>query len=398
MNIVQDLLMNQIFEESLMTVDYYPDRRSLPSSSFKAATLQPNGDYIIRIGAPEAKRITIIPEFGDPTPEGYGPWHDTPIAGIRDEQGVFTFNIPYSRYKTGVRNLDVYIDGTLVIWPYLPICWSGNRPVNFIEVPDPDMKFCYIQKVPHGAVSNELYWSEERGKFERCVVYTPPGYMNGTESYPVLYMLHGGGDNETSWISTGRANFIFDNLIAEGKCKPFIAVCVNNMLRYHEGEATNHVDGCTEDVLLNSCIPYIESNYRVKRDKWNRALCGLSLGALMGCDCVLRHPEIFGNAGFFTSIFSHESYQNTLGRPWEDVLSHAEVLMNNYRVFFCSATPTEDHFPYFLNDAKLLRDAGVEDNMPGYIREAHDKRFTRWCSWRIGLRDFAMLLFHEDGE
>lgn len=394
MQFTADFLSNQIFNESLMTIAPFAEEKLPSGQKVQPITLLPNGDYLIRINAPDAGEIVIIPEFGDPRPDGYEPWQDTPIHGTKDSDGVFSFRLPFSEYKTGVRSIDIYMDGTLVIWPHLPICWRGKRPVNFLEVPDPDLEFCYIKNVPHGTVSNEFYWSDETGRFERCVVYTPPGYMNNMESYPVLYMWHGGGDNETSWISLVRANFIFDNLIAEGKCTPFIAVSVNNLYRYHDdGEPGNHVDGRSEDVLLNSCIPHIENHYRVKAGKWNRALCGISLGALMGCDCALRHPDMFGSVGFFTSILEHEFYRNSRGRPWMDALSHSDEFMKTFKVFFCSATPSEDHFPYWLNDARLMREAGIEGNMPGYVRIAHDKRFTRWCSWRMGLRDFAQLLF-----
>ncbi|MBQ4253317.1 MAG: hypothetical protein II712_00675, partial [Erysipelotrichaceae bacterium] len=373
---------NQFFGSQLLSYNYYPDNKYLPSSAFRAVEYPEEGLVRIRIGAPNAKEIKIVPQFGKISPEGYCGWDDEPVYGVKDENGVFTFNIRYDRNHTGSRSLKVYIDGTMVIWPYLPVGFGSNRIQNYLEFPDEDMAFAYLYNVPHGALISQLYHSSVTGREERCMIYTPPGYNKSNKEYPVLYLLHGGSDNETTWFSRANANLIFDNAIAEGKCVPFICVCINDMCTYGADSSDRKwekTDGITEDILLKDTIPFIQENYRAIDDKFQRAIGGLSLGALQACDIGFGHPEVFGNMGFLTSIFEHESYTNAKGRPWKEALQHPGKVARDYKVIFCSATPQEDHFPYYLNDRRLMKEAGLEEMMEGYSYEAHDGRFTRWC-------------------
>lgn len=397
-----EFLSNAVFNDSVLTMDYVPKPSNyvqLPThfeiyeDYGKSAILREDGSWLIRIEAPNANRVVLIMEFSDPSPEGYAGWRDTPIEAVKGENGIFEAVIPWSNDKAGPRNIDVYIDDTLVLWPYLPIMFSGNRAVNYLEVPAPEMEFSYCKDVPHGSVMNEIFWSTARNRWERCLVYTPPGYMNGTESYPVVYLLHGGFDNETSWISKGRANYTMDNLIAEGKCVPMILVMVNDMYFYPENCGKSIVDLATEDTLVKDCIPHIEATFRVRANKWDRAIAGLSRGSMMANDIGLRHPEIFGNIGAFTSSMFHETFTCTYERPWKKALQDPDAFLANYKVFFASATPQEDHLPYFLKDGELMMEAGIAQRMPGYKRILHAPNLTRWESWRMGLRDFAEMLF-----
>lgn len=394
MEFTKEFLENGIFKAT----ELYFDKIKLKTDEelcANAAILQPNGDYLIRIGAKNAQKVHIIPWFGDPTPEGYAPWRDKTINCVKNEDGVFEAVIPWEERKTGPRNIEIYIDDTFVIWPYLPVFWSGGKIYNYLEIPDNDLEFCYIKDVPHGSVTHDIYWSTETKEWERCIVYTPPGYMNGTESYPVLYLQHGGTENETSWTSTGRVNYIMDNLIAEGKCVPFIIVMNNGMIRYEENKGGDIMDDCFENSLINCCIPYIESHYRVKTGKWNRAIAGLSMGSMQTNDIGFKHPDIFGSMGSFTSTMYHTSFTTTYERPWPKVMANPEQFMKDYKVFFCSATPQEDHIDLFTKDEEIMREAGIEGKMPGYRRRLHDRRFIRWDSWRMGMAEFATMLFRD---
>ncbi|MDE6184204.1 MAG: hypothetical protein K2G39_02070, partial [Lachnospiraceae bacterium] len=392
MEFSEELLSNRIFDLSEMNFDFTPRKRKAEGCSFdpdvdKSYVLQPNGDYILKFYAPDAKEIKVVLWFGDPTPEGYAPWRDTPLHAVKDEEGVHTVVLPFDERKTGPRNLDIFVDGTYFVWHYLTVLWSGGKVWNYVEVPDNDMKFSYIYDVPHGTVAHEYYYSGETKRYERCLVYTPPGYEKGTQSYPVLYLQHGGTENETVWVSCGRVNFIMDNLLAKGECVPFIIVMNNGMIRYEALEAPNYVDECFENSLIHYCIPFIESKYRVKADKWNRAIAGLSMGSMQTNDIAFKHPDIFGNMGSFTSTMYHTDFFTTYERPWPRVMANPEQFMKDYKVFFCSATPQEDHIPLFNKDAEIMREAGIEGKMPGYRRVLHDGRFIRWDSWRMGLRE-----------
>lgn len=395
----EEILLNKIFEATELSFDFTPAKKKTEDifdpEHDRSAVLLKNGDYLLRFKAPDAEEVKVVPWFGDPSPEGYAPWRDKPVYAVKDENGVFKCTIPYSENKTGPRNIDIYINGTFVVWPYFPILWANDKLQNYLEVPDDDMEFSYIKDVEHGCVVHNYYWSGETNNWERCLVYTPPGYMNGRESYPVLYLQHGGTENETIWTSCGRVNYIMDNLIAEGKCEPFLVVMNNGMLRYEPPLAPNYVDECFEKCLIDDCIPFIESTYRVKTGKWNRAIAGLSMGSMQTNDIGFKHPDVFGNMASFTSTMYHTDFFTTYERPWPHVMANPERFMKDYKVFFCSATPQEDHIPLFTKDAEIMRDAGIEGKMPGYRRVLHDGRFIRWESWRMGMREFATMLFRE---
>lgn len=393
MNFSKEFLSNKIFRDQELTYDkilsYVGDK---DGNIYEGAKLLPNGDYELKIKAPNAESVIVTPWFGDILPDGKMPWDGNPIEAVKDGDGVFTCIIPFDEMKTGPRHVDITIDGTPILYPFLPVVWAGNRMHNFLEIPDVDTEFIHIKDVPHGTVSREIYWSSETNDWERCFVYTPPGYMKSHDDYPVLYLLHGGGENETVWTSTGRVNFILDNLIAAGECVPFIVVMNNGMIRYPEDDKRGWMDLCFENNLINCCIPFIEEKYRVKTDKWSRAIAGLSMGSYQSNSVGFRHPEMFGYMGNFTSTMYSDTNKYSYERNYEEVLSDPEKFKENYRVFFSSATPEEDHMDYFTIDNELMIKAGLGD-MPGYHCIVHPARTTRWNSWRMGLRDYAKLLF-----
>ena len=174
-----------------------------------------------------------------------------------------------------------------------------------------------------------------------------------------------------------------------------MVVMNNGMIRYPENRGGDIMDECFENSLIHCCIPYIESHYRVKADKWNRAIAGLSMGSMQTNDIGFKHPDVFGNMGSFTSTMYHDSFKTTYERPWPRVMANPEQFMRDYKVFFCSATPQEDHIPLFREDERIMREAGIEGRMPGYRRVLHDGRFIRWDSWRMGLAEFSTMLFKD---
>jgi enterochelin esterase family protein len=314
------------------------------------------------------------------------------LALTKQQDGLFEGVLPWDESHTGPMSVGVLIDGTLALDPYMPI-FGAFRPHNVVEIPDADMEFIFINDVPHGAIGREIYRSGVLKSSERCTVYTPPGYMKSNRDYPVLYLQHGGNENETVWEHTGKVGYILDNLIAAGKAEPFIVVMNNDMLRYSGSSGAYPVDTAFERLLIEDCIPYIEKNYRVRTGKWNRALAGLSMGSMMSCDIAYRHPELFGNLGTLTASMTHETFSTTYERPFPTVMKDAKKFAANYKVYFRSTTPQEDHYSdYFIADDRLCADSGI-DKLPGYRRIVYPARTTKWNSWRLGLRDFAPLLF-----
>ena len=302
---------------------------------------------------------------------------------------------------TGPVGVSIYIDGSLVLSPYIPIFWTKDRPCNYIEVPDEEMDFVMMHDVLHGSYTREIYWADNLHTWQRCFVYTPPGYMKDSEKeYPVLYLLHGGTDNETSWEYAAGVTQIMDNLIAAGECEEFIVVMNNGMLRYEDEpdgvwKYSGIWDMAFEEMLIGSCIPYIEKNYRVKTGKWNRAIGGLSMGSYQTNDIGLRHPELFGYMGHFTASMTQETIRTTYERPYKERVKDRSFFEKNYKVYFRSTTPNEDHPEYYAADDRIYHDAGI-DTLSCYVRKLYPEGTSRWKSWRMGLRDYAQLLFRQE--
>ncbi len=345
------------------------------------AILQENGDYVFRIYAPNALDVRI--ELA---------WNDKPLVLEKNSEGFFEGVYKYNIRLTGQVGVTVLVDGAVFLSPFIPIFWTLDRPCNYIEVPDYEMNFALINDVPHGAYIREIYWVEEQNSYQRCFIYTPPGYMKGDKKYPVLYLLHGGMDNEISWEYGANICQIMDNNIASGASEEFVVVMNNGMLRYEENKFNNKWDLALENMIINSCIPYIESNYRVKTDKWSRAIGGLSMGSYQTNDIGFRHPELFGYMGQFTASITHEKAVRTYERKYEAVLSNSAKFSETYRVFWRSTTPNEDHFEYFVTDDNLYKEFGI-DKLPCYYRNVYPDGTSRWKSWRMGVRDYTKLLF-----
>lgn len=378
----KEFLSNAVFRDLALNFDPPNAARIDGALLDTGALVQPNGDILFRIHAPQARDVSL--KFDLVRSGG--------ITLAKRDNSLFEGLLPYEDNHTGPMTVDVYIDGMTFLYPYMPIHWSASRPHNFVEVPDAEMEFMFIKDVPHGAMSREIYWVDAIKSWERCMVYTPPGYMKSNKKYPVLYLQHGGGENEVVWGYCGRVAYILDNLIAEGKAEPFIVVMNNDMLRYSDN-TTSVIDDAFERLLTQSCIPYMENNYRVRTGKWNRALAGLSMGSMMSCDIAFRHPELFGNLGTFTASMTHETFQTTYERPFPAVMKDREKFAKNYKVYFRSTTQQEDHYhDYFIADDKLCAQSGI-DKLPSYHRIVYPTRTTKWNSWRLGLRDYAQLLF-----
>lgn len=387
MEFSKEFLKNSFFQNQ--AVGFHEPKPEEINGTFErtGTVLQPNGDYLFRIYAPGAREVKVF--LG---------WNEGPLVLTKNEEGFFEGIYPYNPRLTGQVGVSVIVDGALFLSPYIPICWTMDRPCNYIEVPDEEMDFAMLHHVPHGALTREIYWAENLKTWQRCFVYTPPGYMNGDKEYPVLYLLHGGSDNEIAWEYGANMSQILDNLIAEKECEEFIVVMNNGMLRY-EDRPENEVwkysgiwDTALEDMLTGSCIPYIESHYRVKTGKWNRAIGGLSMGSYQTNDIGFGHPELFGYMGHFTAGMTHETIRTTYERPYKKVLGDKESFEKNYRVYYRSTTPNEDHLEFYEADDRLYQEAGI-DRLPCYVRKLYPDGTSRWKSWRLGLRDYAKLIF-----
>jgi enterochelin esterase-like enzyme len=293
----------------------------------------------------------------------------------------------------GFHYYQLWVDGAAVPDPSSLYFYGASRWGSGIEVPAKDQDFYAMKNVPHGQVIELPYFSKSNNSMRRCFIYTPPGYDKDTQKrYPVLYLQHGGGENETGWSSQGHANLIMDNLIAGGKAKPFIIVMDNgtwNMPRPPAGERPagswppkGWADGFTK-TLLEDIIPMIDANYRTLADQQHRAMAGLSMGGMQTRVIILAHPEVFSHVGIFSGgSISTEDLTTAPGFKEKVKLvfvSYGSRELENPRAGF-GGNPKENQ--------DKLKDAGINTHFYVSPQTAHE-----WQSWRRSLNEFASLLF-----
>lgn len=286
------------------------------------------------------------------------------------------------------------VDGTEVLNPMAPLGFGASRPINYIDVPQPEGDFYHVKDVPHGSVVQEYYYSAATSSYKSCLVYTPPGYMKNTEkTYPVLYLQHGHGENEQCWVHQGKANFIMDNLIAAGDCVPFILVMNNGMVQTVRDGLRVLDTKKIEQLLLEDCIPFIEKTYRVQTDKWNRGMAGLSMGSMQTSLVTLKHPELFAYAGVFSGFVGSFGVMQSDNSHLK-MLDDAEAFRSQFQLFF-RANGDRDFVARerFEADSVLFAEKGLSpQDCPVHVEKIYPGEHE-WNVWRMCLRDFASRLF-----
>lgn len=195
----------------------------------------------------------------------------------------------------GFHYYHVTVDGGVFNDPGTLNFYGSTRWESGIEIPAHDQDFYALKDVPHGNVVQVLFPSKSTNTSRRAFVYIPPGYdMDPKKRYPVLYLQHGWGEDETAWSNQGHANLIMDNLIAEGRIKPFIIVMtygITNQLRF--GHMKEFKIDTFQTVLTEELVPYIDAHFRTLANRENRAMAGLSMGGMETHTITLNRPEVF---------------------------------------------------------------------------------------------------------
>ncbi len=309
----------------------------------------------------------------------------------KQENGVWTKLLEIG--SGGMRPLFFLVDGVSVLNPMAPIGFGASVATNIADLPQSGEDFYYLKEVAHGAVSREYYHSSVTGRYESCLVYTPPGYMKGgSETYPVLYLQHGHGENEQCWVNQGKVHFIMDNLLAQDKARPCIIVMNNGMVQQDtpDGRRVNAL--LLEHLLVTDCIPFIEKTYRVKTDRQSRAMAGLSMGSMQTSMTTLAHPQLFAWAGIFSG-FVQPLPSIAEGREYLDALDDPQKFGDDFRLFFRAIGTADPFCNMFEQDSLLMEQKGLAPERCGahLIRTypgSHD-----WNVWRRCIRDFLSLLF-----
>ena len=316
-----------------------------------------------RIDAPDAKSVIVSLGLGG---RGGTVLH-------KDKDGVWT-GTTEGPMDEGFHYYHLTVDGGTLNDPGAQNYYGSCRWESGIEIPAHDQDFYAEKNVAHGQVSEVRFWSESTKSLKRAFVYLPPTYgQNKKEKFPVLYLQHGWGENEYAWSNQGHANLIMDNLLAEGKCKPFIIVMtygMTNDVRF--GGIGQFTAKEFETVLVDELVPYIDSHFQTIAKKEGRAMAGLSMGGIETKLITLRRPEVFGYYG----LLSGGTYQP------EDIKDPKQV-----KFIFESCGSKEN--PDGINKSvEALKAAGY--NAKGYVSEGTAHEFL---TWRRSLKEMAPLLF-----
>jgi enterochelin esterase-like enzyme len=374
---------------TLPRAEAQPARRPpTPNDSLKSTEVSADHKVTFRIYAPKASEVSVSGDFG---------------AGgklTKDEKGVWSITV-------GPLTPDFYsytfqVDGVRTIDPKNAMIKQGIGSLeSMFLLPGEETEFEATKDVPHGEVHIAWYRSGTLDVSRSMRVYTPPGYENGSDTYPVLYLLHGAGDEDSGWSTIGRAGFILDNLLAEKKAVPMIVVMPNgsmprpaNMPRFEPGttptpEARAAMEAAQNrftDELLKEVIPYVEKHYRVRTGRENRALAGLSMGGGQALRVATTHPDDFAYLGIWSAAIGGRNSGNFETRN-ESYLKDADHVNKVVKLFSISVGDKD----FLLNGSKSLATA-LEKH--GIKHELHISGGGHtWINWRHYLNEFAPKLF-----
>lgn len=348
--------------------------------------IAPDLRVTFRLKAPNAKLVQLR--------GGAGLVKDA-INLVRGDDGVWSATTPPA--VPGFHYYWFVVDGLNVNDPSSYTYFGWGRETSGIEVPEPGVDF-YDAKdgLPHGEVRARWYHSKITGKWRRANVYTPPDYDQGSNArYPVLYLLHGAGENERGWIEQGRANFILDNLIASGQATPMIVVVdTGYAVRPARGEPltpsaqTPGPTSAFDDVMIQELMPMIDSSYRTKADRLHRAMAGLSMGSMQTLQVTLKHLDQFAWIGAMSGPPRQGFVVKT---AYDGVFSDPAAFNEKVKLFWLGAGTAETQIhqsTMAMHDA--LNKAGIKNvffSSPGTDHE--------WQTWRRSLHDLVPRLFRE---
>lgn len=268
--------------------DFVPSTKNQPGQQYPMVNSQ--GYARFRVNAPQAESVSVSLGLG-----GKG---GTKL--VKGEDGVWT-GTTEGPMDEGFHYYHLTVDGGVLNDPGANNFYGSTRWESGIEIPAKDQDFYALKNVPHGNVQQVLFFSKSTNTVRRAFVYTPPFYGKTNTKYPVLYLQHGWGEDETAWSTQGHANLIMDNLLADGKIKPFIIVMTYGMTNEAKFGQINSFNYKTfETVLVDELIPYIDANFNTIADKNHRAMAGLSMGGMETKNITLSRPETFGYYGLLS--------------------------------------------------------------------------------------------------
>jgi len=287
------------------------------------------------------------------------------------------------------------IDDVPVADPASQSFYGTGQMTSAIDIPEKGVDFYDLKDVPHGALSSKHYYSKYSKNWRRLFVYTPPGYDTNTDTkYPVVYIQHGGGEDETGWAVQGKTDIILDNLIAEGKAKPMIVVISNGNVRAPgKGFGGYNSEGMApfKEEMTQNIVPFIDDNYRTLADAEHRAICGLSMGGGQSFYVGLESLDYFSSVGVFSSgLFggirtSGEGFNAEKEIP--GLLSESAKFNEKLDLFYISCGEQDMRIEHTKKAVQTMSENGLEVEFNSFPGD-HE-----WQVWRKSLHDFATRVF-----
>ncbi len=362
--------------------------KTAPVEDFKPASSNQTGKQYPQVNSERRARFRIVAPHAQSVrvPEWGG------ITLTKGEDGAWVGTT--RPLDEGFHYYRINIDGADVPDPGSKFFFGAGRWGSAIEIPAQDEEFYALKNVPHGQLRQNLYFSKSTNTTRRCFVYTPPNYDKDTTArYPVLYLQHGAGEDETGWGNQGHANLIMDNLIAAGKTKPFLIVMDNGggFRPRPAGPPTPSGAGqppkrprfdfsAFAKIMTEELIPFIDSNYRTLADQPHRAMAGLSMGGAQTRQITMANLNKFSQIGIFSG--------GSIAKD-DPALADPAVFKTKVKVLFVSYGSKERTAAAKANH-EALEKMGIKNIYYESPDTAHE-----WQSWRRSLYQFAPLRFQE---
>ncbi|HZU27541.1 MAG TPA: alpha/beta hydrolase-fold protein [Bryobacteraceae bacterium] len=360
-----------------------------------------NSRVEIRFKAPDATKVRV--NF----------WSGPKADMEKRADGFWTYITP--PMAPGLHYYTVIVDGAEVSDPGSTAYFGGSKWASAVEVPEAGTTYYQPRDVPHGQVREVWYDSRVTGRWRHALVYTPPGYdTRPKERYPVLYLQHGGGEDESGWTRQGRANFILDNLIAAGKAKPMIVVMANGYAR-RAGQPAPDLAGKSfgspemrkamqdmmsafEDDMTQALIPFIDSTFRTISDRDHRAMAGLSMGGMQTFHVTFDHLELFSYIGGFSgagNVFAAGNENADMKTAYHGAMADPAAFAKRVHLLWIGVGTEE---PERMKQGIEKLNTSLEEAKIQHVFYESPGTAHEWQTWRRDLNDFAPRLFQAAGD
>lgn len=356
------------------------------TEDFKPSSVNQQGKLYPQVNSQGRVRASILAPQANKVQLDLG---GTKYDMVKDDKGIWTgVSEPQDE---GFHYYQLNIDGASVPDPGTVYFYGAGRLGSAIEIPAADQEFFAMKDVPHGLVSENIYFSKLTNSFRRCFVYTPANYNEDSKTrFPVLYLQHGSFEDETGWAVQGKANLILDNLIASKKANPMIIV-MDNGYAYKPQSNTARPESVFEEVVINEIIPMIDAKFRTIANRENRAIAGLSMGANQTMRIMMNNLNTFSHYGGFSGTSNYPSTDAIDVNTFLDgKFKDGNVLNKKVKLFWLGlGTKEPNPFPGSVGAFRtMLEQQGIRYAYYESPETAHE-----WLTWRRCLNQFVTQLF-----